>query len=82
MEQSATLFEMKKRRIVNQILSFKLWYIGPIYTVPKFIEKEIGKAIAQLSIWKYGLVILDIDTQLSSLELKWILILLKSTNAL
>ena len=82
MEQSATLFEMKKRRIVNQILSFKLWYIGQIYTVPEFIEKEIGKAIAQLSIWKYGLVILDIDTQLSSLELKWILILLKSTNAL
>ena len=82
MEQSATLFEMKKRRIVNQILSFKCWYIGQIYTVPKFIEKEIGKAIAQLSIWKYGLVILDIDTQLSSLELKWILILLKSTNAL
>ena len=82
MEQSATLFEMKKRRIVNQILSFKLWYIGQIYTIQKFIEKKIGKAIAQLSIWKYGLGILYIDTQLNSLELNWILILLKSTNAL
>ena len=56
--------------------------MGQIYTIQKFIEKKIGKAIAQLSIWKYGLGILYIDTQLNSLELKWILILSKSTNAL
>ena len=67
-EQSATLFGMKKnhktkKRIVNQILWSKLWYIGQIYTIPKFIKEEIEKTIAQLSIWKCGLGILDIDTQ-------------------
>ena len=53
----------KQKRIVNQILLSKLWYIGQIYTIPKFIKEEIGKTIAQLSIWKCGLGILDIDTQ-------------------
>ena len=62
----------KKKRIVNQILLSRLWYIGQIYTIPKFIKEEIEKTIAQLSIWKCGLGILDIDTQLNSLELKWI----------
>ena len=71
-EQSATLFGMRKKRIVNQILLSKIWYIGQIYTIPKFIKEEIEKTIAQLSIWKCGLGILDIDTQLNSLELKWI----------
>ena len=55
--------EWKKKRTVNQILSPKLWYIGQIYTIPKFIKEEIEK-IYQLSIWKCGLGILDIDTQL------------------
>ena len=36
---------------------------------------------AQLSIWKCGLGILDIDTQSKSLELKWIQRLLKHANA-
>ena len=74
-EQSATLFGMKKKqknRIVNQILLPKLWYIGQIYTIPQFVKEEIEKTIAQLSIWKCGLGILDIDTQLNSLGLKWI----------
>ena len=73
-EQSATLFGMKKKikRIVHQILLFKLSYLGQIYTIPKFIKEKIEKTIAQLSIWKCGLGILDIDTQLNSLELKWI----------
>ena len=63
-EQSVTLFGMKKeKRIVNQILLFKLWYIGQTYTIPKFIKEKIEKTIAQLSIWKCGLGILDIDTQ-------------------
>ena len=44
--------------------------MGQIYTIPKFIKKEIEKTIAQLSIWKCELGILDIDTQLISLELK------------
>ena len=70
-ELSATLFGMEKKRTVNQILSSKLWYIGQIYTVPKFIIEKIEK-ISQLSIWKFGLGILDIDTQLNSLELYWI----------
>ena len=64
--------EWKKKRTVNKILSPKLWYIGQIYTIPKFIKEEIEKTIAQLSIWKCGLGILDIDTQLNSLELQWI----------
>ena len=42
----------EKKRIVNQILLSKLWLIGQIYTIPKFIEDEIEKIIAQLSIWK------------------------------
>ena len=60
------------KRIVNQILLSKLWYIGQIYTIPKFIKENIEKTVAQLSIWKCGLGILDIDTQLNSLELKWV----------
>ena len=42
----------EKKRIVNQILLSKLWLISQIYTIPKFIEDEIEKIIAQLSIWK------------------------------
>ena len=61
---------MKKNRIVNRILLFKVRYQGQIYTIPKFIKEEIEKTIAQLSIWKCGLGILDIDTQLNSLELQ------------
>ena len=38
----------------------------------KIIKEEIEKTIAQISIWKYGLGILDIDTPLNSAELKWI----------
>ena len=35
-------------------------------------KEEIEKTIAQVSIWKCGLGTLDIDPQLSSLELQWI----------
>ena len=59
-------------RIVNQIFLIKLWYIGQIYTIAKFIKEEIRKTIPQLSIWKCRLGISDIDTQLNSLEVKWI----------
>ena len=54
---------MRKKGTLNQILLSKIWYIGQIYTIPKFIKEEIEKTIAQLSIWKCGLGILDIDTQ-------------------
>ena len=37
--------------------------------------------LIQLSIWKGGLGILDIDTQLNSLKTKWIQRLLKPTKA-
>ena len=61
----------EKKIIVNQILLSKLWYIGQIYTIPKFIKKKIEKTIAQLSNSpKCGLGILNIDTQLNSLELQ------------
>ena len=75
-----------RKIIINQILLSKLWYIGQIYTIPKYIKKEIeeriydflweGKKIrpsrhlAQLPIWKGGLSVLDIDTQLNSLKIK------------
>ena len=67
MQQS--LFDAKTR-IANQILLSKRYYIGQIDTIPKFIKKEIEKTIAQVSTRKCGLGILDIDTQLNSLDLK------------
>ena len=48
----------------------------------KIYQEKIEKTIAQLSIWKCGLGILDKDTQLNSLELLWISRLLNPTNAL
>ena len=58
---------MKKKRIVKQVLLSKLWYIGQTYTIPKFsitIPKEkIEKTVAQPSIWKCGLGILDKDNE-------------------
>ena len=54
---------MTKKSISNQVLLSKLWYIGQIYTIPKFIKEKTEKAVAQLSIWKCGLGILDLDTQ-------------------
>ena len=70
------------KRTVNQISLSKLWYIGQIYTITKFIKKDIENTIVQLFIQKCGLIILDINTQLNSLEHKWIQRLLNSTNAL
>ena len=34
-----------KNIIVNQIIFSKLWYIGQIYNIPKYIKKEIEKRI-------------------------------------
>ena len=68
----------EKKKIVNKMLLSKVWYIGQVYTVPKFIKREIEKTIAHVSISKCGLGILGIDTQLISLELKWIYRLLNS----
>ena len=62
----------KKERIVKQILLSKLWYIAQIYTIPKFMKEKNKTTIAQLSIWKRELGILDIGTQLNSLELQQI----------
>ena len=70
------------KRTVNQISLSKLWYIGQIYTITKFIKNDIENTIVQLFIQKCGLSILDINTQLNSLEHKWIQRLLNSTNAL
>ena len=87
-----------KKLIINQILLSKLWYIWQIYTIPKYIKKEIQKRIynflwdgknirpprhlAQLPIWKGRLGILDIDTQLDSMKIKWIQRLFHPTHAL
>ena len=70
------------KRTVNQISLSKLWYIGQIYTITKSIKNDIENTIVQLFIQKCGLSILDINTQLNSLEHKWIQRLLNSTNAL
>ena len=43
----------------NSLLDETLWYIGQIYTIPKFIKEYIEKTIAQFSIWKCELGILD-----------------------
>ena len=72
--------------------------MGQIYTIPKYIKKEIDKRmydflwdgkkirpsrhLVQLPISKGGLGILDIDTQLNSLKLKWVQRLFHPTNAL
>ena len=64
--------EKEKKRIVNQILLSKLWYVGQIHTITKFIKEEIEKTIAQLSIWMCGIGILDIYNQFNSVELQWI----------
>ena len=80
-----------KKIIVNQLLS-KLWYIAQIYTIPKYIKKEIEKRIYNF-LWndkenqtsqtlRHSLDILDIDTQLNFLKIKWIQRLLTPTNAL
>ena len=87
-----------RKIITNQILLSKLWYIVQIYTITKYIKKEIEKIIydflwegkrirsprylAQLPIWKGGLGISDIDTQLNSLKIKEIQRLFNPTNAL
>ena len=87
-----------RRIIINQVLLSKLWYIGQIYTIPKHIKKQIEKRIydflweekkirpprhlIQLPIWKGGLGILDIDTQLNSLKIKCIQRLLHPATAL
>ena len=87
-----------KKLITNKILLSKLWYIGQIYAVPKYIKKRIEKMIydflwerkkirpprhlVQLLIWKGGLGVLDIDTQLNAPKIKWIRRLLNSNNAL
>ena len=82
--------------VVNQTLFYKLWYTGPIHTIPKFTKKETEKTLQnffykkiwpprrliQLPIWKCGLGILGTDAQLNSPELKWIQGLLNSINVL
>ena len=42
-EQNVTLFGMKKKKKLNQIPIFKLWYIGQIYIIPKLIKEMIEK---------------------------------------
>ena len=90
------LSSRSKKIIVNQILLFKLLYIGQMFTIPKYMEKEIEKIcdflwkgktwppryLAKLSILRGGLGILDIETQLNSLKLIWIQGLLNATNSL
>ena len=87
-----------KRLINNQILLSKLWYIGQLFTIPKNIKKQIETMIydflwekkkillprhlTQFPIWKGGLGILDIDTQLNALKIKWTQILLSSNDAI
>ena len=79
------------KKIIIIFLS-KLWYIVQIYTIPKYIKKEIEKKIYNF-LWndketqtsqtlRHSLDILNIDTQLNFLKIKWIQRLLTPTNAL
>ena len=87
-----------KKIIVNQILLSKLWYIGQVYTIPKYIKKEI-EIITIFSGWngkKYdfpgtqlnspfgagGPGFFDTYIELNSLKIKWSQSLLNPTNAL
>ena len=86
-----------KKIIVNQILFSKLWYIGQLYTIPKYIKMGIENRTYNFpwnrKKWSLpgtllnspfgggGLGILDIDTQLSYIKIKWIQKLLNPTNA-
>lgn len=74
---------MRGKLIVNQILSPN---IGQIYTTAKYIREEIQRRLynflynekqikaprhlAQLLVWRVGLGILNMDTELSSLKIK------------
>ena len=51
-------------------------------TSPRETNNATPKHLSQLPIWKGGLGILDIDTQLNPLIIKWIQTLLNSANAL
>ena len=62
------LYLRGKTIIVNQILCSKLWYIGQIYTIPKYIKKEIEKGIYNLH-WNRKKRNLP-DTQLKTLHLE------------
>ena len=46
------------------------------------LERKKYDLLAQLSIWRGGLGILDIDTKLNSLKIKWIQRLLNPYNDL
>ena len=91
---SVKLFLRDKKIIVNQTLLSKLCYIGQTCTVQKYTNEQYtissgtGKKIrplrhlAQLYLYRSGLGVLDIETQLNSLKTKWIKRLLNPTNAL
>ena len=80
-----------KKIIINQRLS-KLWYKVQIYTIPRYIKKEIEKRKYNFlrnneknqtsQILRHSLDVLDIDTQLNYLKIKLIQILLNPTNSL
>ena len=90
LKQSATLFEMKKKKKELQAKSsypnfgIQVKYILFQTLSKRKLEKKPQKKPkqTQLSICKCGLGILDIDTQLNSLERKWNYRLVKSTYAL
>ena len=45
LEQSVTILKIKQKEIVNKIFLNKIWCIGQIYPIPKFIKNKIQKAI-------------------------------------
>ena len=71
-----------KKIILNQILLSKLWYRGQIYTIPKYIKKEIEKnknTISSGTAKKYDLPTLGVVRYFRhrhkiGLKIKWIVI--------
>ena len=75
-----------KKIFVNQTLFYKFWYIDQIYTIPKYITKDIEKRmcdilwnrkkiqpsrhLAKLCIWRDGLGTFDTDAQLHYIKMK------------
>ena len=65
-----SLWVEKKERIVKQILLSKLWYIGQIYTIPKFMKEENKNNNSPILNSKVWTRYYDIDTELNFLELQ------------
>ena len=71
-KQSVALFGMNKKGIVNQVFLSKLWYIGQIYTTPKFIKEKYWKKNSWTLHFEVWTRYFRHKYSINSLELQWI----------